>query len=84
MRLRTAALFIVLVVILAAVFAFAPVVYSPITARGGCANCTQGVSLPAYESLSCSVFGVGYAYDKMQVSSGSYHLGCPPKDIALK
>ena len=86
------------VVIVVLVFFFAPVVYSPIRAwarnGGNCGGAMCPISIAAYESPGCALFGVGagvvnqtYAQvlvtefgDQVGGTVGpwSSYLGCPP------
>lgn len=73
MKRRTVASLIVLLGVAIAVFAFAPVVYSPtwviscsrsILDLGPVTPCRITGSIPAYEPPSCALLGIGAAYDK--------------------
>jgi len=82
MRRRYIAILMVMLALAIAVFVLAPVVYSPVEyvfpVPPG-VHCLHGCTelVPAYESPSCAVFGVGVG----QIRSGPYHFGCPPKSV---
>jgi hypothetical protein len=77
MKRRTVVVLIVLFgIVIVTVFAFAPVVYSPISVIS-CSNnnllglkfCMVVRSISAYESPSCAVSGIGTAYDTVTTVS---------------
>jgi hypothetical protein len=90
MRRKVAVVLLALSVISFAVFALAPVIYSPLKftvcpspfAANGCYNAV----LVAYESPSCALLGVGAAMGVSMNSSVAftrndpigYHIECPP------
>jgi hypothetical protein len=88
MKSRTVAVLTILSGAAIAVFAFAPVVYSPLRVHHclppGNAGCTT-YFFATYESLSCVVLGIGVGHDNVTAGFGdwSYHAGCPPKAVHI-
>lgn len=74
--------FVIILVILASLFAFVPMVH--VTNDGYVGSLI--INYPAYESLSCVVFGLGTGYWPVHIYSlqpqvlgqWTYNLRCPP------
>lgn len=91
MRRRTVAALIVLVGAAMAVFAFAPVIYSPLRVshclppRNGTVIACSAYFFSTSESPSCVVLGIGVGEDNVTAGFGdwSYYIGCPPKAVYM-
>jgi hypothetical protein len=86
MKRRTVAALIVLLGIAIAVFACAPVVYSPLRVGHCLPPGNEGCRahfFATYESPSCAVLGIGVGHDNVTAGLGdwSYYAGCPPKVV---
>jgi len=83
MRRRTIALVGIAIVAAVVLFVFAPIVYSPalVQCGGACANYGgHSYYIPAYESPSCALFGVGSGYSTSELVYGAgspYQMRCP-------
>jgi len=87
MRHEVASLVAVIVIAGVIIFLLAPVVDSPVFVEcGGACKNYGGTSyyIPAYESPSCAILGVGAGYSSSEMVYGPqshYQLSCPIRTI---
>ena len=92
MKRKTVMLLIVLSGTAIVLFAFVPIIYSPLRVHHCLPPVGENTTLTCstyffstYESPSCAVLGIGVGHDNVTAGFGdwSYYVGCPSKTVYL-